>query len=92
MPRYLVEIPHEDEHAACVKALHALQSWGSHWVTHAEFGCYDGVHCGWLTVELDNRADAQRLIPPEFRSDARIVKLNRFTPEELATLLAALEG
>ncbi len=92
MPRYLIEIPHQDEHAACVRALSALHSYGSHWVTHAEFGCSDGWHSGWLIVELDSRAEARNIVPPEFREAARIVKLQRFTPEELQTLIAALES
>ena len=83
MPRYLIEIPHADEHEACVRALHALDTHGSHFVTHAEFGCRDGAHSGWLTVEADSRADAACMVPPEFRRDARIVKVETFTREDI---------
>ena len=91
MPRYLIDVPHEDEHAACVKALHALHAFGSHWVTHADFGCSDDVHSGWLIVELDSREQARDMVPPEFRRDARIIELRRFTPEELEAMRDELE-
>ena len=91
MPRYLIDVPHEDEYAACVKALHALQAFGSHWVTHADFGCNDNVHRGWLIVELDCREQARDMVPPEFRRDAKIIELRRFTPEELEEMRAELE-
>lgn len=92
MPRFLIEIVHEDEHDACVRALHAIHSFGSHFVTHAEFGCADGAHAGWLIVELESRAQAERMVPPEFRQDARIVELQRFSPEHIESMLAELES
>lgn len=91
MPRYLIELPHKDEHSACVRALRAIEKFGSHFVTHADWGCRAGTHSGWLIAELDSRDDATRMVPPEFRKDARIVELNRFTRDELASLIADLE-
>ncbi len=92
MPRYLIELTHEDEHDACVRALRAIEQYGAHFVTHADWGCHDGIHCGWLVVELDSREEAMMVVPPEFRPEARIVELNRFTREEIASLIAGLEG
>jgi len=91
MPRYLIELTHGDEHNACIKALRAIEQSGSHFVTHADWGCVDGTHCGWMIAELDNRDDALRIIPPEFRSEARVVELNQFTREKIASLIAQLE-
>ncbi len=91
MPRYLIELPHEDEHDACVKALRALEQIGSHFVTHADWGCEAGIHCGWMIVELNSRNEVMQLVPPELRQEARIVKLNRFTREKIASLIATLE-
>lgn len=92
MPRYLIEMPHEDEHAACVKALRTIELYGSHLLTNAEWGCKGGVHCGWLIVELNNRNEAIQMVPPEYRNEVRIVELNRFTKEQIASLIAELEG
>ena len=92
MPRFLIEIPHGDEYAACVKALHALERCGSHFVTRAEFGCADGAHSGWLIVDLDSRAEALQIVPPEFRADARVIQLQRYTREEIETMIKELKA
>jgi hypothetical protein len=82
MPRYLIELSHGDEHVACVKALRAIEQSGSHFMTHADWGCKAGI---------EDRDEAVRLVPPEFRQEARIVELNRFTKEQIVSLLAELE-
>ncbi len=91
MARFMIEIPHENEYAACVRALHALDTNGSHFVTHADFGCGDGVHSGWLIVDAESRAEAERIVPPELRSAARIVQLQQFTREEIAGMVRDLK-
>ena len=90
MPRFLIELPHEDEREACMKALRAIQEFGSHFVTHADWGCNDGAHACWLMVEVDSRDQAMQMVPPEMRGAARIVQLNRFTREEIAKLIEEL--
>ena len=92
MARFLIEIPHGDEYQACVKALEAVREYGSHFVTHADWGCGDGVHCGWLIAELESRTDAELLVPPQLRHEARITKLNKYTSEQIAALVAKLEN
>lgn len=92
MNRYLIEIPHDDEYVACVRALHAIEKHGSHFVTHAEWGCKSGVHSGWLIAELGSREEALRMVPPELRADARVVELRRFSGQEIASMLAEIEG
>ena len=87
MPHFLIEVPHEDGQSACLKALHALEQYGSHFVTNALFGCSDGAHCGWLLVELDSKSEAAQIVPPEFRSTARIVELQKFTREEIQRMI-----
>lgn len=91
MPRYLIEISHEDEYAACVRALHAIEKFGSHLVTRADWGCKDGIHSGWLIAELNNREEALLMVPPEFRQEARVVELNQFTKEEISSLISELQ-
>ena len=90
MPRYLIEVKHGDEYVACVKALHAIESYGSHFFTHADWGCGDGVHCCWIIAELENRDEALLMVHPEFRNDTRIVELTRYTREQIAKMVARL--
>lgn len=88
MPRFLIEIQHANDYVGCVKALDALMRSGSHLISQAEFGCEDGVHCGWLIAELDSREDAQRMVPPQFRADTRVIQLRRWTREEMEAMVA----
>lgn len=83
MPRFLIEVSHDSEHEGCVRALHALVTLGSHYVTQADWGCKHGVHKGWMIVELDSKDDAQRIVPPSLRKDFRVVELNKFTEQEI---------
>jgi hypothetical protein len=91
MPRFLIQLTHSDEHAACVKALRAIEQYGSHFVTQANWGCKAGIHSGWLIAELPSRNEAMLMVPPEFRDEARIVELNQFTPQDIAALISKLE-
>jgi len=43
----------------------------------------DGDHRAWLIVEVDSKEDARRVLPPAFRSQARIVGLNKFSLEQI---------
>ena len=92
MDHFLIELPHGDERMACIRALRAIHEYGSHFVTQAHWGCKDGVHSGWMIGECESRAHALFMVPPEMRDDARIVKLDRFTPEEIAAWIADLES
>ena len=87
MARFLIEVPHEAEEVACTRAVQVLLSTGSHYVTNADFGCMDGEHKGWIIVEMESREEARSILPPIYRADAKIVKLNKFTLEELDELL-----
>ena len=88
MPKFLIEVPHDSDVVECSKAVQALLSTGSHFVTHAEFGCLDGVHSAWLIVEVDSKAEALGILPPAFRPRSRIVGLNRFELAKIDAFLA----
>ena len=81
MARFLLEVPHDDNYASCVKAVSMLLSTGSHFLTHADWGCADGEHKAWIIVDVDSKDEARSILPPECRPTAKIVQLNRFTME-----------
>jgi hypothetical protein len=87
MARFLVEVPHEEEIAACARAIKVLLDTGSHYLTNADFGCKDGVHKAWMIVEVENKEEARNILPPVYRSQATIVGLNKFGMEEIEDLL-----
>jgi len=92
MPRFLIECSHTDDHEGCIRALDAVVKHGSHLMTTIEWGCQDGVHVGWMIADLDNRDDALRLVPPQYRNSSRIVQLNLWTRDEIEALMRGLEG
>ena len=86
MARFLIEVPHEAEKVACTLAVRVLLTTGSHFLTHADFGCLDGEHKAWITVEGETKEEVRSILPPTYRSQAKIVKLNKFTLEGIEEL------
>ena len=87
MARFLIEVPHDGDFAACVKVVQVFLSTGSHLLTHADWGCMDGNHSAWLIVDVDRKEDALQVVPPPFRAQAKVVALNKFTREQMDGLL-----
>ena len=83
MPRFLVEVPHESSLETCTRAVEAFLKSGSHFFTHADWGCKDGEHKAWAFVDADTRDEARAVVPPAFRSQAKVVQLNAFTMDEI---------
>jgi hypothetical protein len=88
MPRYLIEVPHEAERIACYKVVRVFLTTGSHFLTHCDWGCRDGVHKAWINVEAANRDEALQVVPPAFRKDATVVELGKCTIEEVEDALS----
>jgi hypothetical protein len=88
MPRFLIEVPHEEEIVACAKVVQVFLSSGSHFLTHADWGCMDGDHRAWMIVDVPSKADALAIVPPGFRRAAKIVGLNAFSMEEIDGILS----
>ena len=86
MPRFLIEVQHGAEAASCNRAIREILEMGSHFVTHAEWGCLDDVHTGWIILEADGPEEALRVLPPGERSNARVVRLTRFRVDDLGKL------
>jgi hypothetical protein len=92
MPRFLIVVPHEAETIACAHAVKLLLETGSHFLTHADFGCSDGDHRGWIIVDAESKDQARMMLPSLFRHTAEVVGLNKFSIEELDTLLGLHQG
>lgn len=92
MARFLIEVPHAATTAECALAVQTLLKTGSHFLTHADWGCSDGVHKGWVVVDVDNREAARNILPPLYRARSTVVALNKFTLEEIDDILRQHEG
>jgi hypothetical protein len=87
MSKYLIEIPHSSEKVECLRAISILLSSGSHFLTNADYGCMDGNHKAWFFMEAESRDEVLRIVPPAYRKDAIISKLNKFKLAEIQELL-----
>lgn len=79
MDRYIVIAPHTAED--CTKVLANVESMG--YITHFDWGCKDGEHCGWVIIEADNPREALLVVPAFDRHKARAIKLTKFGPQDL---------
>jgi hypothetical protein len=78
MAKFLIEVPHEVGDLACVKVVQVFLATGSHFLANAEWGCMDGDHRAWMVVDVETREEARAIVPPAFRANAKIVRLERF--------------
>jgi len=87
MARFLIEVAHDPEQLACARVVKIFLSSGSHYLTHADWGCMDGDHRSWIIVDVDDKHAAMAIVPPALRPAARIVGLNSFSLEQVETIL-----
>lgn len=87
MSKFLFELSHDPDELACARVVKFFLSSGSHLLTHADWGCMDGVHSAWFIAEVDSREEALLIVPVPFRAKARIVRLNSYTMEQIDGIL-----
>jgi hypothetical protein len=87
MPRFLIEVAHDEDLLACAQVVESFLNYGSHFTTNADWGCSDGVHKAWITIETENKEDARNILPPAYRAGATIIRLNKFNIEEIDEIL-----
>ena len=88
MAKFIIEVPHSAEQVECARAIEIFLSTGSHFLTNADWGCLDGDHKAWIIAEVDNKEEARCILPPAYRSQAKIVQLNKFELQEIREMLA----
>jgi hypothetical protein len=84
MAKYLLHATHDPEE--CIRLLDSYLQAGAHYLTHAEWGCEAGVHEEWIIVEAEDDAGAALMVPPIIRNQAEVVRLNRFTPDQIRAM------
>jgi hypothetical protein len=92
MTRFLIEVPHEADMTACMRAVEIFLNTGSHFLSNADWGCLDGEHKAWIILEADDKEEARLVVPPAYRRQARIVALNKFTLEDIDELRRHHQG
>ena len=87
MTKYLVEVSHSPEKIECLRTIQIFLSSGSHFLTHADWGCLDGEHKAWFVMEVDSKEEALRVVPSFYWKDTKITKLSKFNLTEVENLL-----
>lgn len=87
MAKFLIEVSHEPNKVECARAIQIFLKTGSHFLSHADWGCLDGEHKAWIIVDIESEEEARYILPPVYRSQAKIVRLNKFTIEEADEIL-----
>lgn len=64
MAGFLIEAPHEPEQMACARTVQIFLHTGSHFLTHADWGCLDGEHKAWIIAQMEDRDEARPIVPP----------------------------
>ncbi len=83
MKRFLIEVPHGADKKACDEAIQVFMATGSHFLTHADWGCEDGEHKAWIIVDVETKDEARMILPSLFRQVAKITQIRHYTPEEM---------
>lgn len=83
MKKYLIEVPHGDSREDCEKAIRIFLQTGSHFLAKADWGCLDGNHNAWIIVEVPSKEIARNILPPLYRSSAKIVELAAFNHQDI---------
>ena len=86
MAQYQIEISHTEQE--CLVAVNTIVTYGMHLLHHVWFGCEAGIHTGWLNIEVDNEREARGVLPSSVRSQARVTKVLKYTPEDIKKLHA----
>jgi hypothetical protein len=81
MGKYMIEAPHSAE--KCNIALYEILSKDPNLPEKFDWGCNSGVHTGWIIVEAESESEARNRLPTTLQSDARVVELNKFTPDQI---------
>jgi hypothetical protein len=92
MSRFLIEVPHKANTEACARAVRVFLDTGSYFLTHADWGCMDGVHKAWIIVDVEDKEQARAIVPPAYRSQAEITGLNQFTMQQLDEIMSHHSG
>jgi hypothetical protein len=88
MAKYLVEVSHSPDKIECLHTIQIFLSSGSHFLTHADWGCLDGEHKAWFVIEVASKEEALQIVPSYYRNNTKIVRLGTFNLKEVESMLS----
>ena len=87
MPKFMIEVPHSADPIECARVVQVFLGTGSHFLAQAEWGCADGVHSAYMVVDVENKQEALRIVPPQYQARTKLIGLNRFSMSDIEPIL-----
>ena len=84
MSVYFVQAPHTPEQ--CLGTLTDLKTKGDQYLSKFEFGCMSGDHTAYAFLEGKSEADVRAALPKDLQANAKIQKVDKFTPDQIEKL------
>lgn len=78
---YLIEGEHTKEE--CLRSLDELSETSPQLLDKSYLGCMSGEHKSYAFVEASSESEIHDMIPAGLRGKTRVVKVDRFTPEQI---------
>ncbi len=82
--KYMVVVSHTPEQ--CLTQLDEISAKGVDLLNKFEWGCKSGDHTGYALIESENEALVKNMLPKGAQKGMKIIKVNRFTQEDLAAI------
>lgn len=84
MKDFMIQSPHTKEE--CLHALDETLKAGPEVLAKYEYGCSKGDHTGYALVAAQDENAARKMVPTFLLPKAKIVPVDRFTPEAVRAL------
>jgi len=79
MNKYLIEVSQSSLELSNMRASYIFNRWGSHFVTHADWGFHNGEYKAWLVAETEDEKEAMQILPSAYRRSAKVILINKFS-------------
>jgi hypothetical protein len=82
----MIQVPHTKDE--CMRSLDETLAAGTEVLSKYEFGCMKGDHTAYAMVNTQDESSARNLVPQFLRSKAKVIPVQRMTPESIKALHA----
>jgi hypothetical protein len=79
--RFLIISPHTADQ--CLAVLDDMEAKEPQVLAKTDWGCMAGDHTGYMMVSAKDEAAARNMVPELVRGQAKVIKLNKFTAEQI---------
>jgi hypothetical protein len=83
MNTYYIELPNTGED--CKTAIKSIYAHG--YLTHFEWGCKEGHHIGFFSMETEDSQDPLRILPAFMRKNAKVYKVHKLLRKKLTACI-----